>query len=352
MKLLAFLFLLFSCKSKSNDVQLFMDEPYPEKLSDWNLFIGKLSELKPNKRVIPYKLNTPLFSDYTNKTRFIWMPEGKSANFKKDDVFDFPIGTIFSKTFSFDDIHFNYTEQSKKQNLIETRLLIHTKTGWVALPYIWDEEMKDAKLEITGGRKQFERIDKISNKKELIDFRIPNTNQCSGCHSSDKQITPIGPKARNLDNVLKYDNSEENQLDHWSKIGYLKNYNSTIKQESMVDISSKGNLNSMARSYLEINCAHCHNPKGPANHTGLYFYFSETDPIKLGICKTPVAAGKGAGNLKYDIYPGKPSESILYFRMNSLEPDIMMPEIGKTSLHKEGLFLIKKWIESEKGNCL
>jgi uncharacterized repeat protein (TIGR03806 family) len=352
MKLLALLFLIFSCKTKSSDVQVFMTEPYPEKLSEWNLFVGKLSELKPNKRVIPYTLNSPLFSDYTNKTRFIWMPEGKSANFKKDDVFDFPIGTIFSKTFSFDDIHSNFSEPSKKQNLIETRLLIHTNSGWVALPYIWDEEMKDAKLEITGGRKQFERIDKISNKKEFIDFRVPNTNQCSGCHSSDKQITPIGPKARNLDSVLKYDDGEENQLEHWSKIGYLKDYNSNVKIESMVAISSKGNLNNMARSYLDINCAHCHNPKGPANNTGLYLNFTETDPIKLGICKTPVAAGKGAGNLKYDIYPGKPSESILYFRMNSIEPDIMMPELGKSSLHKEGLLLIKKWIESEKGNCL
>ncbi len=35
------------------------------------------------------------------------------------------------------------------------------------------------------------------------------------------------------------------------------------------------------------------------------------DPIRLGLCKPPVAAGQGTGDHMFDIVPGKPEESIL-----------------------------------------
>ena len=69
---------------------------------------------------------------------------------------------------------------------------------------------------------------------------------------------------------------------------------------------------------------------------------------KLGIYKTPVAAGRGSGPLRYDIVPGKPEESILVYRFNSTEPAVMMPELGRTMVHNEGLELIKEWIVSLK----
>ena len=80
--------------------------------------------------------------------------------------------------------------------------------------------------------------------------------------------------------------------------------------------------------------------------------YAETDRKKIGFCKTPVASGKGSGNLLYDILPGKPNESILFYRMISNEPDIMMPELGRSTIHEEGIEIIRKWIESEKGNCI
>ena len=66
----------------------------------------------------------------------------------------------------------------------------------------------------------------------------------------------------------------------------------------------------------------------------------------LGIMKAPVAAGAGSGGLKYDIVPGKAEESILVFRMISVNPGIMMPELGRTLMHKEGIDLIEEWIRS------
>src|ERR1019366_2934170 len=75
-------------------------EPFPTKLAAWRLFIGDPAALKPNAGVVPYDLNTPLFSDYATKYRYVWMPPGTSATYSDTEAVDFPVGTIFSKTFA------------------------------------------------------------------------------------------------------------------------------------------------------------------------------------------------------------------------------------------------------------
>ena len=63
-----------------------------------------------------------------------------------------------------------------------------------------------------------------------------------------------------------------------------------------------------------------------------------------------VAAGLGSGSLKYSIVPGNPDASILLFRMTSNKPAIMMPETGRSMAHKEGVALIREWIQSLENN--
>jgi len=105
-------------------------------------------------------------------------------------------------------------------------------------------------------------------------------------------------------------------------------------------------LEDRARAYMAINCGHCHMPSGVANSTGLYLDFHETRPVHLGINKSPVAAGRGSGNLKYSIVPGHAEESILLFRMISTDPGVMMPEQGRSLVHWEAVNLIREWINS------
>ncbi len=326
-----------------------MEEPFPEKLSDWNLYIGKLSHLKPNQGVIPYELNMPLFTDYASKSRFIWMPQGKSAEYKEEETFVFPLGTIISKTFYFQGASLG--DSSVPNKLIETRLLINTSNGWVALPYIWDKDLQEARLEITGGKQNLIYKDSEGASHKL-NYIIPNTNQCKGCHENQKQIQPIGPKARNLNIPYNYNDGVENQLIKWKKIGYLSGLPDSIEELRVFPNLTSSDISSRARGYLDVNCGHCHNPNGPANTSGLMLNYAETDRKKIGFCKTPVASGKGSGDLLYDIMPGRPNESILLYRMISNEPDIMMPELGRSIVHKEGIEIIRKWIESEKGNCI
>ncbi len=63
-----------------------------------------------------------------------------------------------------------------------------------------------------------------------------------------------------------------------------------------------------------------------------------------------MAAGKGSGGMQYDTLPGKPEESILHYRINSTDSAVMMPELGRSLIHKEGVELIKVWIKSMPKN--
>ena len=106
-----------------------------------------------------------------------------------------------------------------------------------------------------------------------------------------------------------------------------------------------------ARAYLDINCGHCHNATGAADTTSLSLDAQTAADRHLGVCKPPVAAGRGTGDHLFDIVPGHPDDSILPFRMAASEPGVMMPEQGRNTTHREGLDLIRAWIAAMPGEC-
>lgn len=346
-RLFAALFLAAILAGCSHQVRSHLEEPFPSKLSAWRLFSGTPAELHPNQGVIPYDLNSPLFSDYATKYRFVWMPSGTSATYSANEAFEFPVGTIFSKTFAYPD-----SAHGCQQRIIETRLLVHGKNGWTPLPYVWNENQTEAYLDVAADPTVVHWTHP-SGQAYTIDYVIPNQNQCKECHEKSKATIPIGPKARNLNKDFNYADGRANQLAYWTRIGYLKGAPSPDQAPRAVvwDDPKSGTLEARAKAYLDINCAHCHNPEGTANTSGLYFNSGQADAMRLGLCKVPVSAGHGAGDLLFDIMPEKPEESILIRRMDSDLPKVMMPELGRTLIHREGVELIREWIRSLQGRC-
>ena len=106
-----------------------------------------------------------------------------------------------------------------------------------------------------------------------------------------------------------------------------------------------------ARAYLDINCAHCHNRQGPADTSGLFLEADTRLGPEVGVCKSPIAAGSGTGGRQVSIAPGRPDESIFVYRMGSTDPGEMMPEVGRSLVHAEGVALISEWIEALTGSC-
>ena len=322
----------------------FKDQSAPlPKLSDYVLFTGKLSDQNPAPGVLPYALNTPLFSDYAEKLRFVKIPDGASVTYNDSIVFDFPTETILVKTFYYP-VDFRHPEKGRQ--LIETRLLIHDQNGWKALPYIWNEAQTEAYLDVAGETRQVKYIDELGKSRQHA-YYIPNMNQCKGCHNKGEQMEPIGPSARQLSGKFTYNGEQEIQLTHWVKEGKLTGLpvSEHLPKAVVWNDPSSGSVDERARLWLDINCAHCHQPRGPASTSGLFLGAGEIDPLRLGIRKTPVAAGRGSGDLQFGILPGQPDKSILVYRMESKDPGVMMPELGRSLAQKEAIALIRQWIK-------
>jgi len=307
----------------------------PRFLSEFGFFQDMQNQI-PSKGVHPYSLVNPLFSDQTDKLRFVYVPEGQKLGYVKDKVFIFPVGSTLIKTFAYLN-----NNGPMEQQLLETRLLINTNAGWKAISYVWNAEQTDAKRAIAGATIPTSFID---SSGEIVDvrYRAPNQNQCKECHQVNKVMTPIGPKARNMNKVLDYRSGEMNQLLYWAALGWIDSKLDSNSISSYTDVNAS--LDDRARAYLDINCGHCHIPGGSADTTGLYLNYTEENREQLGIYKKPVAAGRASGNLKYSIVPGHADNSIMLFRMNSLDPGIMMPESGRALADEAGIELIKNWI--------
>ena len=304
------------------------DADYKENLSDYGFFKGTLKEQIPSDGVVLYTLNSPLFSDYASKLRFVKLPVGQSVSYNPDSVLQFPVGTAIVKTFYYP---IDERNPKKGRRLMETRVLLHEAKGWVALPYIWNKEQTDAVLEVAGGSDQVSWIDG-AGKKQSFEYQVPNMNQCKGCHERSGEMTPIGPSVRQL--------NDGHQLQNWSTTGLLKG----LPKDHIPALVNYSDAS--VKAYLDINCAHCHNPTGPARSSGLYLTWDSKDRTAYGFFKAPVAAGRGSGNLSYDIVPGKPEQSILHYRMASRDPGVMMPELGRQLTHHEGVELVRSWIAS------
>lgn len=374
-----FALMLASC-SESSAPRFFESQSYPANLSDWRMMQTDEHRLVLDPALVAYDLATPLFSDYALKLRTVWLPEGSSASYTDESSLDFPVGTVISKTFYYprdpdtSDINrllrtesdsVGFDGQSLDLNLvrlIETRLLVRQTNGWEALPYVWHDDQSDATLQITGAIKRLQlrdadAADPNGGSDERFAYVVPNRNECASCHVLDQNaggLSPIGPSVRNLNKIYHYyPNGAAQQLDTWQERGLLASLPAETDWpvSALWQAGALDDLNQRARSYLDVNCGHCHQPGGSGDTSGLFLHFAETDYRLMGLCKPPVAAGRGTGGRRFSIVPGQPEESILSYRISSKDVGVLMPEVGRSLVHEAGLKLINEWIRQMPGDC-
>jgi uncharacterized repeat protein (TIGR03806 family) len=359
-------FFLSGCGPEGRAVSPHAADRPPALLSDWGVLQARGTHLKLNDGVTPYELNTPLFSDYALKLRTIWMPDGLAAQYNATQEFDFPVGTIISKTFyyrkasdwSAGNFHVEITDRPPRASadgvldfdsyvLVETRLLVRYAGGWRGYPYVWNAAQTDATLEIAGDVRAIQLSG--ASKPQHINYVVPDANQCGGCHTPDHSagdLRPLGPKAWQLNRSYEWwgNSDSDSQIAHWMSSGLLQG-------ATDIPATEIETLQRRSRAYLDANCAHCHNPRGAADTSALHLNIEAPVDRNFGICKTPVAVGRGSGDRPYDIYPGRPDDSILVYRMQHTDPAIAMPELGRSAIHVEGVALISEWIKAMSGEC-
>jgi uncharacterized repeat protein (TIGR03806 family) len=334
--------------------------PPAQQLSSYRLFSWSADGgFTFNDGVVPYDVNTALFSDYALKQRAIYVPDGQSATYDPEQAFEFPVGSVIVKSFYFPaDFRF----PTSKLRMIETRLMVRHADGWHGLPYVWSDDQRDAVYTPAGKVISIPFID-ATGASVTASYQVPTRNDCELCHAlkanaqAPVEIVLIGVKARHLNRTYDYGDGvgAKNQLDHFGELGVLQGAPVAASAPAAYDfhpleaagLSALGpnDLEPAARSYLDINCAHCHNPEGIQGMTSqLFLNHDNNDPFHLGICKRPGSAGPGNGGFTYDIVPGSPDTSILYFRMSTRQLGAMMPLIGRSLTHERGAELLHAWI--------
>ena len=309
----------------------------PKQLSAFNFFKDPAKQI-PNEGVIAYKVNNDHFADYASIKRFFWLPKGTQLTYDATGAFQFPEGAIILQTFSFPD-----TAIEGGTRLVETRLLMNAGgiDGWDAIVYRWNEEMTDAKSSVAG---KLIEVQSVSNATEKMSYLVPNINDCARCHENNEGMrNPIGVTARNLSLVI----DGKNQLALWSEQGLFKEAPANDYPATIVwDDPATGSVEDRSRTWLDINCAHCHNPNGPASVSGLDLSITQSNPMSIGMYKPPVAAGQGSEGFDFSIDPGSPETSFLINRLHSTNPAVMMPPLGRMTSNQEAVALISEWIAS------
>ena len=354
----------------------FFADRNPDRLSAWGQFDVSGGALVLGERVTVYDLSTPLFTDYALKLRTIWIPDGLGAGRLQDDgAPDFPVGTVISKTFYYargaadgsdaarlhvlkqDDVSGVFDPRLAdlaRVRLMETRLLVRRQAGWQPVSYIWNEAQDEAYLARLGDVMAMSMDDGAGGWRQFA-YIVPDINQCASCHAPNnttRAIEPLGVHQRHLDRPVSYRGAAENQLAYLQASGVVAAVAEAAGAMANVDWRDPAQpLVLRARAYLDINCAHCHNPVGPADTSGLDLTATAEHGLTTGVCKLPIAAGSGTGGRAASIVPGAPDASILVYRMETTDPAAMMPELGRTLAHDEGVDLIRRWVEAMDGSC-
>jgi len=296
---------------------------FKDKLSDYGLFQGDMAKLIPYENAEIFELGSTLFTDYASKQRFILLPAGQKMKALGNDLPDFPDGTILVKTFFYPN-----TSDSTKDSLhiVETRLLIKTDGQWNAATYQWNSAQDEAYWIKEGAVVPVHFID-ATGKERTTGYTIPSRSDCSACHRQKDKIFPIGPKLRNMNLTVHREQKELNQLAYFQQKGKLE-IQSISSIEKAIDYHNLAEpLERRARIYLDINCAHCHQPNGIAYITQLDVRWA-TPIHETGIW----------------LKQGKIAHRI------TTKGELHMPKIGTTIGHEEGIKLILDYLNNLDSN--
>lgn len=312
-------------------------------LSAWGLFSDPVAQV-PNEGVVYYDVNSPLYSDYTFKRRFMHVPDGETIGYSPDGEWDFPVGTVLIKTFSY---LTDERDPSLGEQLLETRLLVHQADTWEAHTYIWKGD--DAVYDRVGDFIDASWIDSAGETR-TNNYIVPNTNECKECHGDMEALNTLGGMTRQLNREHDYGAGPVNQIDHLVSMGWLDaGIPAADERQTLVDPFGAAPELDRVRAYLDSNCGHCHTENGPASQSALLLSFGLTEPTmnpasNWGVCKVPTSAGGATCGHKYDVVPGDPDTSIVMCRLESTDPEVRMPPTVSRIPHAEGNALIRAWI--------
>lgn len=330
---------------------------FPRQLSQTGLFHDTPRQI-PAAGVIPYSVNSPLWSDGAIKQRWLAVPNTETIGFTDRGSWDFPEGTILVKSFAFP------TKPAGEPRLVETRLFAKQQGEWYGYSYRWTADQSEAYLVDEPGHEEL--LDWVSEdgvfkdsvskdgvvQNELVDavrWRYPSRSECMVCHSRAAKFV-LGVSTEQLHRSHQYIAEDGQsvvapQLQSLAHIGLFGDSWKSPEPDQLPQLvdpyDPTQNLDARARSYLHTNCASCHVEAGGGNSKIVLDYFTPVDKMRLRDAE-PLHHNFGLPAAKL-VAPGAPERSVLYARLARRGPG-QMPPLATFRIDQAALDLIRQWI--------
>ena len=316
---------------------------FPKKLSETGLF-SSTNDRKPSPGVIPYAINAALWSDNAEGERFAAIPGDAKIEIDPKGNWRVPEGSVLAKTVS---IETDRVEHKSRRRL-ETQILHFEDGSFRPYTYVWDADQADATLADADGSSLAIEIREAGGKKRTQTHRVHARTECQLCHNpwvgaqttvfGRQSASPLGFEASQLDREHSDGGSQLRSLE---SIGLFSGKVPAVTSKLANPYDSKADLETRARSYLQVNCAHCHmfNAGGAANiFLGRNLPLEQTKTVGV----RPIQGAFGISGASI-ISPGDPEGSVLYYRIAKLGGG-RMPRVGSQMVDERALDLFHAWI--------
>jgi uncharacterized repeat protein (TIGR03806 family) len=294
--------------------------------------------------VVPYEVNSPLWSDGADKQRGMALPNLARIHVKNctttpaecpqgaadDGKWVMPVGTVMVKSFLFDG------------KFVETRLFVHLDaTTWVGYSYKWDEAQTDATIVAD------ERVeDPFNTGQRMVTWHLPSRMDCMTCHT-DAAGSSLGPTTAQMNRVV----NGVNQIDRIRAMNAFEAAEPAMPYKTALanPTGTAGTVEDRARSYLAANCGFCHRPDD-ANFGNLDL--RRDTPLKdMNVCGATPERGNQGVPTSLLLTPGMPSQSLMVLRMMAPADDAAgkhgrMPNIASYVVDNDAIKLVSDWITS------
>lgn len=354
------------------DVSESTPEP-PATLSATGAF-ASLATLEPRDGMISFDPIAPLWSDRATKYRYIAVPNDMGVDgeydhadekigFSENGPWSYPEGTVLVKHFS---LPLDEGDPDNPATLfkLETRFFVHGDDGeYYGFTYKWRDDQTDADLVPPGDTSAYQKdltVTRSDNTTYVQTWDFPTRNQCFDCHQPVTGFV-LGPRSRQLNKDWDYSTTTgsssnasaaapANQL---MTLDQLEIFDRDLSVSETIDYLTSANiedetatLEHRVMSYLDSNCASCHQPNGDSGRADFDALLTTPlyDPSKRLVGYSPQAESFGLIDALI-VKPGDPMNSLLYHRDSSVDSAIMMPPLAKTIEHDQYLEVLYKWIE-------
>ena len=340
---------------------------FPQLLSELGIF-KDFEKLTVNEGVIPYGVNSPLYTSGATKRRWMILPSNTDKIVYNlagaTNVFKFPVGTVFIKTFSL-------TNAENEEIHLETRFIIENGAqgiGADATSYRWKKDQTDAVLMTANVDEAVNVSDDYPTKGTgIVNWHYP-FSECSQCHILGGKLLGVVPSQ--LNGEFYYDRYDvtDNQIRTWNSIELFNKdmsfhypysqedyrYDHVERYDRLDDESV--DLNQRIKSYLAVNCGICHRPEHPHGYhlnlpSNLDFRYEVPIPqmaLYDTVNDTKIPADRGHVSSNYYFYRVDTDDltnSVLYGRLSHDANTNLKPGMALFSEPNPAILSpIKEWL--------